>query len=97
MKVILETERGSRISCDKNPFLLGRSSECNYILEGNLASRKHAQVSVEGERSFLQDLNSSNGTFVNMAQINGKVEIFKGDLLRFADVRMKVIAGSEKK
>jgi hypothetical protein len=32
-----------------------------------------------------------------MGQISGKVAIYKGDLLRFADVRMKVIAGSEKK
>ncbi|MEW6710724.1 MAG: FHA domain-containing protein [Candidatus Riflebacteria bacterium] len=97
MKVVLETEHGSKVICDKNPFLLGRSPECNYKLEGDKASRKHAQIVVEGEQSYIEDLNSSNGTFVNMVQIKGKVEIFKGDLLRFADVRMKVVAGSEKK
>lgn len=96
MKVILETERGSRISCDANPFLLGRSPECNYRLEGDKASRKHAQITVEGEQSYLEDLNSSNGTFVNMHQITGKVPLFRGDLLKFADVRMKVIHASEK-
>ncbi|MFZ5951107.1 MAG: FHA domain-containing protein [Candidatus Rifleibacteriota bacterium] len=97
MKVILEIEHGSKIICDKNPFLLGRNPECDYKLPGDKASRKHAQIVVEGEQSFLEDLNSSNGTFVNMVQIKGRVEIFKGDLLRFADVRMKVLAAGEKK
>ncbi len=96
MKVILETERGTRISCDANPFLLGRSPECHYRLEGDRASRKHAQIIVEGEQSYVEDLNSSNGTFVNMVQISGKAAIHKGDLLKFADVRMKVIAGTAK-
>ena len=96
MKVILETERGRRIVCEKTPFLLGRSPECDFRLEDDRASRKHAQVIVEDEQSYLEDLNSSNGTFVNMTQITGKVPIFKGDLLKFADLRMKVLVGAEK-
>lgn len=96
MKLILETEKGKRIETTSFPFIVGRNPDCHYTLEGNLASRKHAQFTVDGEKLLLEDLNSSNGTFVNMGKISTPVEIHKGDLLKFADVRMKVILGPER-
>ncbi|GAB4268459.1 MAG: hypothetical protein Kow0029_03860 [Candidatus Rifleibacteriota bacterium] len=96
MKVILETEKGKRIEIVKFPFLLGRSSECDFKLESNLVSRKHAKLIVEGEKVLLEDLKSSNGTYVNLNQIEKPTEIYKNDLLKFADVRMKVILAPER-
>jgi pSer/pThr/pTyr-binding forkhead associated (FHA) protein len=96
MKLILETESGKRIEITSFPFVVGRNPDCNFTLDSNLASRKHAQFLAEGERAFIEDLNSSNGTFVNLEQINSKVEIFAKDLLKFADVRMRILAGPDR-
>lgn len=90
MKLVLATEKGIRIDITNFPFVVGRNRNCDYVLDGNMASRRHAQFILEGEKIFLEDMQSSNGTFVNMVQISSPVELKKGDLLKFADVRMQV-------
>ncbi len=96
MKLILEKESGSRIEITTFPFIVGRSSNCNFTLDSKMASRKHAQFTQDGQNVFLEDLNSSNGTFVNLSPLSGRVKIYKKDQLKFADVRMKVLAGPER-
>ncbi|MGM0600174.1 MAG: FHA domain-containing protein [Candidatus Rifleibacteriota bacterium] len=96
MKLILETERGTRKEISKFPCLVGRSSSCDLTFDSNVASRKHAQFLEENDKAFVEDLGSSNGTFINLKQIKGKVEIFRGDLLKFGDVRFRVVLGPER-
>jgi adenylate cyclase len=45
--------------------LIGRESDCKVILQDDLVSRHHAQVSMVGARPFLKDLGSTNGTTMN--------------------------------
>jgi pSer/pThr/pTyr-binding forkhead associated (FHA) protein len=96
MKLILEKESGSRIEITTFPFTVGRSANCNFILDSKMASRKHAQFIQEGPDVFLEDLNSSNGTYVNLNPLSGRIKIYQKDQLKFADVRMKVLAGPER-
>jgi pSer/pThr/pTyr-binding forkhead associated (FHA) protein len=96
MKLILETEKGTRQEIDKFPYLVGRSSSCDLAFDSTIASRKHAQFLEENDKAFVEDLGSSNGTFVNREQIKGKIEIYRGDLLKFGDVLMRVIFGPER-
>ena len=96
MKLILETESGSRKEITSFPYIVGRSSSCDLTFDSHMASRKHAQFLEENDKAFVEDLGSSNGTYINREQISGKVEIFRGDLLKFGDVLMKVLLGPER-
>jgi FHA domain/zinc-ribbon domain len=49
--------------------LVGRSPECDIFLDDVTVSRKHAELSHEGERWTIRDLGSLNGTFVNRKRI----------------------------
>ena len=59
-----------RYSFSENEVLIGRSPECDVLLDNAGVSRTHAKVLRQGDRVQLVDLNSSNGTFLNGKWIN---------------------------
>lgn len=59
----------------KSKVLIGRSSECDIQLDDLRVSRKHALVSKVAGKVVVEDLNSSNGVFVNGRRISGKQEL----------------------
>ena len=46
-------------------YVIGREPECEVHLEVELVSRRHAQLTVNFDHALIEDLGSSNGTFVN--------------------------------
>jgi pSer/pThr/pTyr-binding forkhead associated (FHA) protein len=58
-------------------ILIGRLEECDYIIYDplNRVSRKHALLIKEGSTLFIQDLGSSNGTFINGRQIKPNIRV----------------------
>lgn len=47
------------------PFTVGRDEGCDVVLDSARASRRHLQIAPEGGHWWMQDLGSSNGTFVD--------------------------------
>ncbi len=65
----------------KESITIGRETINEVILYDPEASRRHAQISrVEG-RYVIEDLGSTNGTFVNGRQISGRVSLNNGDVI----------------
>lgn len=61
--------------------VIGRSTSCGIFVPDRRISREHCRVYFEGERLFLEDLQSHNGVFVNGQRV-GRAELFNGDLVR---------------
>ena len=53
--------------------LIGRSPECDVFLDDVTVSRRHAELSREGETFTIRDLGSLNGTYVNRKRIESVV------------------------
>lgn len=87
----------SRLTLNKFPFKIGREADVDFVVPGTRASRKHAEFIKEGDRLFLLDKNSTNGTFVNRTKISEQTEVQHGDILHFADVEVRLIKLSIKK
>ena len=62
------------------PVSIGRSPSCEIILDQDqLTSRRHALLRYDGARYTVVDLGSSNGTFVNNAEIRDATPLTDGD------------------
>ena len=73
-----------RFELTKSESLLGRGSDCEVQVDDKLASRKHAVINYRDGGFEIEDLGSSNGTFVNNKTITSE-PIFDGDLITIGD------------
>jgi NADPH-dependent 2,4-dienoyl-CoA reductase/sulfur reductase-like enzyme/pSer/pThr/pTyr-binding forkhead associated (FHA) protein len=78
----------------KQALRIGRQAGVNLLLDEVSISRQHAEISYAAGRYLLQDLGSTNGTFVNEQQIDVSrtYVLQENDILRFGDiVRLKFL------
>ena len=69
---------GSSFQLGSAPVLLGRSNEATVPLEDDYASGRHARLFPQGSRWFLEDLGSTNGTFVQGQQLTRAAAVEPG-------------------
>lgn len=66
-------------------FLVGRSEECDFVVNHISVSRRHAKVSMLDGVIAVVDLNSRNGTFVDEQRVES-ANVVSGQRLRFGQV-----------
>ncbi len=71
-------------------IVLGRSLDCELAIVSPHVSRRHAQLTLEDDQLYVEDLGSSNGTVVNGKLIEGKTALRHEDELRFHDVIFRI-------
>lgn len=70
---------------------IGRREGCDICLHyDSQVSREHAVLSLEKDTFWLEDTNSTNGTFVGDKKITGRVSIQPGELFRIGRTWMRV-------
>jgi len=70
-----------------NVMIIGRQPGCQITINHTKISRDHARITLAADSVwYIEDLNSSNGTFVNGNRINGSHPLRSGDHLRFGPV-----------
>lgn len=73
------------------PFRVGRRETSHLRLVSASISGEHAILMAdESGQLFVQDLGSTNGTFVNLKRVDGRVPIHVGDVLHFADQEFRL-------
>lgn len=68
----------------------GRLSGCDWMVEDASVSRRHARVLREAETWLIEDLGSSNGTFLNGVR-GQRLALRPGDLVTFGSVAFDVL------
>lgn len=76
-------------------LVIGRGEGCEICIEAGLLSRQHARVEVHEGRCVIEDLGSTNGTFVNGTRIVRPAALNHGDLLILGQERFYVMAPTE--
>jgi pSer/pThr/pTyr-binding forkhead associated (FHA) protein len=69
--------------------MVGRAAENQLVLDDPSLSRKHARLRGIGRRLEIEDLGSSNGTFVNGRKV-GRAAALPGDSVRFGELSFRV-------
>ena len=65
---------------------LGRAIDNEVVIVSKRASREHAHIRRDGRRVFLDDLGSTNGTFLNGERVLGSVQLRDGDEISIGEV-----------
>jgi hypothetical protein len=84
-------ERGAaRAASLRTPFELGRSREAEIFLRDPEVSRRHARFESHGGFVYIEDLDSSNGTFLSGRRVSEAIEIRAGDEIDVGATRLIV-------
>jgi hypothetical protein len=73
-------------------ILIGRSSDLDMVLVEDMVSRKHARIAMQADQIWIEDLGSTNGTFVNGEKIK-RARLKEGDRVLIGTSILKLIAG----
>jgi hypothetical protein len=65
--------------------VLGRGEEADIRLEDTFASSQHARLAPQGDVIVLEDLGSTNGTYLNDEPLRGPQPLHPGDRIRIGD------------
>jgi pSer/pThr/pTyr-binding forkhead associated (FHA) protein len=68
---------------------IGRAARADFILDRALVSRLHCRLTAGDEKLEVQDLSSTNGTFVNGKRVQ-RAQISSGDRLRLGRIELRV-------
>jgi pSer/pThr/pTyr-binding forkhead associated (FHA) protein len=72
---------------------IGRSKEADVRIDDRYASSLHARVFSRDSRFYVEDMNSTNGTLLNGATLNGEAELIDGDTVQIGDTVFRLEVG----
>jgi FHA domain-containing protein len=72
---------------------IGRSKEADVRIDDRYASSLHARVFSRQGRFFVEDMNSTNGTLLNGATLQGEAELVDGDKVQIGDTIFRFEVG----
>jgi pSer/pThr/pTyr-binding forkhead associated (FHA) protein len=73
---------GHTFTLGGDPVVIGREGPtAKFVIADPAVSRRHAQISRQGDGHMIEDLNSTNGTFINAQRVVGAVPLAPGDLI----------------
>ena len=73
------TQAGMSFALSGNQILIGREEGLDIVLQDAEASRRHSRITWQGGRYVVEDMGSTNGTFVNGVQITSPQVLSPGD------------------
>lgn len=80
---VLEGEGGkSRTIPLDGEILIGRADKCHLVIEDTYASQIHARIFERNGSIMVEDMGSTNGTYLNRQKVTAPTEVFRGDKVK---------------
>jgi diguanylate cyclase (GGDEF)-like protein len=93
--VLYGPELGRRAELGRAPFQIGRSSKNDLPIDQESVSRHHARITLShGRGHLIEDLGSTNGTWVNDERVKAKTPLRDGDKIRVGRSILKFMSGA---
>jgi pSer/pThr/pTyr-binding forkhead associated (FHA) protein len=74
--------KGEVVSLDGAPLLIGRGNDAAIRLDDDYVSTRHARIAASGDQWYVEDLGSTNGTYVGSSRISQPTAISLGTRIR---------------
>lgn len=88
--------RGEEFTLEEGETTLGRDPSCEIPIGVSGVSKRHLRITLKGDNAFLEDLGSSNGTFIN-GKLVKKAVLKNKDKIAVPDTIIQVVHIKEKK
>jgi ABC-type multidrug transport system ATPase subunit/pSer/pThr/pTyr-binding forkhead associated (FHA) protein/ABC-type multidrug transport system permease subunit len=89
-KLNLGNKAHDTISFSKDVMVFGRAPGCDKVLSNPSVSARHARLTRQSGGFLLEDLHSSNGTYVNGKRIDGPTRVSAGDIIGLGTYTFKI-------
>ena len=86
----------TRVELEEKDTLIGRVSQCRVQFQFDNTSRLHARITCRDEEYQIEDLESTNGTFVNGVQVQ-KCVLRNNDQIQIGDAKILFLEGKARK
>ena len=84
-------EAGDAFEVDSAPLTIGRGGQNDLVLWGDeFASARHVRVEARRDGVWVQDLGSTNGTYVNGSRVAGAQRLAPGDVIRVGETDLRL-------
>ena len=81
---------GTRVALAGKPILIGRANDSTLVLTDDYASTRHARISESNGVWYLEDLGSTNGTYIGHTKVTGPVPLEAGVVIRIGKTAMEL-------
>jgi len=86
-------ELGRKYILDEEEFTIGRDVKNNIVVDLDNVSRRHAKIVTRGGKSFVCDLGSTNGTYLNDQEVLEETPLRSGDYVKVGGSIFKFLSG----
>ncbi len=83
------------VSFSKNEVSIGRDPACDFPLEDKTVSTQHARLIFHHNQWWIEDLGSTNGTFLNQERVSFPLVLTAGDQIRCGQVLLDILIGGQ--
>jgi pSer/pThr/pTyr-binding forkhead associated (FHA) protein len=81
---------GETISLDGAPLLIGRGSDAAIRLDDDYVSTRHARIAASGDQWFVEDLGSTNGTYLGSQRLTQPTTLQLGSKVRIGKTTLEL-------
>jgi sigma-B regulation protein RsbU (phosphoserine phosphatase) len=79
LRIVQGPDVGRLLTLDHPEMIVGRNADCDVVLPSAAVARQHVRLIRQGDRWYIEDLNTRGGTWVNGAQIRGRTLLQEAD------------------
>jgi pSer/pThr/pTyr-binding forkhead associated (FHA) protein len=90
LRVVEPPEQSGRTYDLAEELTVGRAAGCQITLDDTYASQLHARIFRKDSQLFVEDLGSTNGTYLNRKKVTAPVALRKGDRLQVGKTVMEL-------
>jgi hypothetical protein len=90
----VDSEEGINMEFVSSEVIIGRESGADFVIPAETVSARHARLSYHHNQWWVEDLQSTNGTFLNDERVETPTVIISGDEMRCGSVNLLVIVSN---
>ena len=88
--IVEGANEGESVSLDDAPILIGRGSDAAIRLDDDYVSTRHARIASSGDQWFVEDLGSTNGTYIGSHRLTQPTTLQLGSKVRIGKTTLEL-------